>query len=165
MYKLPEGLRHELRDPLGEVIPEEKLKESIPAGALVIAVGDVVAHTCYRMNVQPQLTIIDYQTQRDGEIDFADDLKKMGEHVVSVKNPAGEVTRELWQAISDALASEIPMRIEVEGEEDLAVIPCILLAPNDSYLLYGLWNAGLVLVQITPAVRKRVETALKFMEV
>ena len=165
MYKLPDGLRKELRDPLGDVIPEEKLVESLPENALVIAVGDMVAHTCYRMNVKPKLTIIDYHTQREGRIEFADDLEKMGEVVVSVKNPAGELTRELWQAIKDALASDKSTRIEVDGEEDLATIPCVMLAPNDSYLLYGLWNAGLVLVQITPAVRKRAESALKFMEV
>jgi uncharacterized protein (UPF0218 family) len=165
LYKLPEGLRNELRDPLGEVIPEETLRESIPAGALVIAVGDMVAHTCYRMNVKPQLTIIDFHTQREGRIDFAEDLQSMGERVVEVKNPAGELTRQLWQAIKDALASEESVRIEVDGEEDLATIPCVLLAPNDSYLLYGLWNAGLVLVKITPAVRKRAESALKLMEV
>jgi uncharacterized protein (UPF0218 family) len=164
LYKLPDVLRQEFRDPLGDVISEDKLKDAIPTDALVIAVGDMVAHTCYRKNIKPHLTIIDYHTQREGEIEFADDLKNLGDFVVAVNNPAGEITQDLWQAISDALASDKSVRIEVEGEEELATIPCVILAPDDSYLLYGLWNAGLVLVRITPEVRKRVETVLKFME-
>jgi uncharacterized protein (UPF0218 family) len=163
--KLPEGLRRELRDPLGRVIPEDELDKSIPQGALVIAVGDMVAYTLYRKQIKPHLTIIDYHTQRDDKVQFENELKTMGESVVQVHNPAGEVTRELWQAIKGALSSEKSVRIEVVGEEDLATIPCVMLAPNGAYLLYGLWNRGLVLVEITPATRKKVETALKLMEV
>lgn len=165
MYKLPDSLKLELRDPLGEVISEDELVDRIPAGAMLIAVGDMVAYTVYKKQLRPHLTIVDFHTQRDDTIEFKDELKKMGESVVSVDNPAGEITRELWQAIKNALASERSVRIEVVGEEDLATIPCVMLAPNGSFLLYGLWNRGLVLVEITPKTRKRVETALKLMEV
>ena len=165
LYKLPERLKRELREPLGDVIPEEELGERLPDGASIIAVGDMVAHTLFRMNIQPQVTIIDFHTQRDEKVTFADDLRSMGEVSVEVRNPAGVITRELWEAIKDAISSEKRVRIEVEGEEDLATIPCVMLAPNGTFLLYGLWNQGLVLVEITAGIRKRAETALKLMEV
>lgn len=165
MYKLPDRLRNELRDPLGDIIEEDKLVERLPREALIMAVGDMVAYTLHKLDYEPHLTIVDFHTQREGKIPFEKELKSMGEDVVSVENPAGEITRELWQAIKEALASEVSVRIEVAGEEDLATIPCVMLAPNGSYLVYGLWNRGLVLVEITPTTRKRVETALKLMEV
>lgn len=165
MYRLPDSLRHELRDPLGDVIAEEELPGRISEGALLMAVGDMVAYTAYRFKLKPHLTIVDFQTQRDGNIDFADELRTMGEKVVRVDNPQGEITKDLWDAIEDALASERSVRIEVNGEEDLATIPCVLLAPGGSFLLYGLWDRGLVLVEITPEVRKRARTVLKLMEV
>jgi uncharacterized protein (UPF0218 family) len=164
-YKLPEKLKRELREPLGEVIHEDELSNHLPMDASIIAVGDMVAYTLYRKKYKPQLTIIDFHTQRDEKVQFEAELKRMGEHVVQVENPAGEITRDLWQAIKDALKSPKSVRIEVSGEEDLATIPCVMLAPNGTYLVYGLWNRGLVLVEITPVTRKRVETALKLMEV
>ena len=163
--KLPDRLINEMRDPLGEVISEDELDDKLPKDKLTIAVGDMVAYTLYKKKYQPHLTIIDYHTQRNEIIQFAEELSQMGETVIKVKNPAGEITRELWEAIKKALASEKSVRIEVEGEEDLATIPCVMLAPNGAALLYGLWDRGLVLVEITPSVRKRVETAMKLMEV
>jgi uncharacterized protein (UPF0218 family) len=165
LYKLPDRLKNELREPLGDVIPENELPERLPHDANIIAVGDMVAYTLFKFKYQPHVTIIDYHTQRDETVKFADELKTMGEEVINVRNGAGEITRELWQAIKDALASDKTVRIEVDGEEDLATIPAVMLAENGSYLLYGLWNRGLVLVEITAAIRKRVETALKLMEV
>ena len=39
--------------------------------------------------------------------------------------------------------------IIVDGEEDLAVLPVVLLAPLDSLVFYGQRNQGLVLVKVT----------------
>jgi uncharacterized protein (UPF0218 family) len=165
IFKLPDRLKSELREPLGDVIPEDELPERLPQDARIIAVGDMVAYTLYKMNYKPHLTIIDFHTQRDEKVEFASELREMGETVVKLQNPAGEITRELWQAIKDALESPRSVRIEVEGEEDLATIPAVMLAENGAYLVYGLWNRGLVLVEITATTRKRVESALKLMEV
>ena len=165
MYRLPGSLRSELRDPLGEVVTEDELPGRLPGGALLMAVGDMVAYTAYRLRLEPHLTIVDFQTQRDDNISFADELRTMGEAVIHVDNPAGEITKELWQAVEDALASDRSVRIEVNGEEDLAVLPCVMLAPDGSYLLYGLWDRGLVLVEINSHTRERADKVLKLMEV
>lgn len=165
LYKLPERVKRELRDPLGEIITDSDLTEKLPKTSTIIAVGDMVAHTLYKNNYQPHLTIIDFHTRGETSVQFKSELREMGEKVKKVTNPAGVITRELWQAIKDALDSKVPVRIEVSGEEDLATIPCVMLAPNGSYLLYGLWDRGMVLVEISPETRKRVETALKLMEV
>ena len=37
----------------------------------------------------------------------------------------------------------------VKGEEDLAVLPCLLIAPEDAVILYGQPNEGLVFVNVS----------------
>ena len=47
-----------------------------------------------------------------------------------------------------------PVIIEVKGEEDLAVLPCILNAPKDTFILYGQPKEGVVLVCVNEAFNK-----------
>jgi uncharacterized protein (UPF0218 family) len=39
----------------------------------------------------------------------------------------------------------------VDGEEDLAVLPCLLNSPKDAFILYGQPNEGVVLVKVDEA--------------
>ena len=73
---------------------------------------------------------------------------------VSVDNPAGIITDELIKTLSEAFASEKPLRIFVRGEEDLATLPVILMAPLDSVVLYGQPDEGVVFVKVTEEKRK-----------
>jgi len=50
--------------------------------------------------------------------------------------------------------------IIVNGEEDLAVIPCVLMAPNDSIILYGQPGEGIVVVEAD----KLKETAKRMLD-
>ena len=42
-----------------------------------------------------------------------------------------------------------PVRITVNGEEDLLVLPVCIHAPDNAIVMYGQPNEGLVLVEIT----------------
>ena len=48
-----------------------------------------------------------------------------------------------------------PVRITVFGEEDLLVLPVCIHAPDNSIVLYGQPNEGLVLVEITTEIRNK----------
>jgi uncharacterized protein (UPF0218 family) len=63
---------------------------------------------------------------------------------IRVKNPAGSITDELVRALSDAVLHP-PVTIFVEGEEDLAVIPLVIAAPEGTVVLYGQPHEGVVL--------------------
>jgi len=52
----------------------------------------------------------------------------------------------------------------VNGEEDLLVIPVCIYAPDNSVVMYGQPNEGLVIVKITPEIRNKTQTLLKSME-
>jgi hypothetical protein len=67
------------------------------------------------------------------------------------------------QIIKKAFSSEPPVRIIVDGEEDLLVIPACILAPENSVVMYGQPNEGLVIVQITPKIRAKVQKILDAM--
>ena len=56
-----------------------------------------------------------------------------------------------------------PVRITVMGEEDLLVLPVCIYAPDNSIVLYGQPNEGLVLVEISTEIRNKVQTLLDLM--
>jgi len=56
-----------------------------------------------------------------------------------------------------------PVRITVMGEEDLFVLPVCIYAPDNSIVLYGQPNEGLVLVEISTEIRNKVQTLLDLM--
>jgi uncharacterized protein (UPF0218 family) len=104
------------------------------------------------------------------QVQIIDCLEKRGKRLVpingeintklSCKNPPGEITEESMQIIKKAFSSEPPVRIIVDGEEDLLVIPVCILAPENSVVMYGQPNEGLVIVQITPKIRAKVQKIL-----
>jgi uncharacterized protein (UPF0218 family) len=79
-----------------------------------------------------------------------------------VRNPAGVITDELWDAIETVLKhlEKGPFCIEVEGEEDLASLAAIYLAPGGVTVIYGLPNKGVVVVKATAAHKQKVKEVL-----
>jgi uncharacterized protein (UPF0218 family) len=53
-----------------------------------------------------------------------------------------------------------PVCIEVDGEEDLASLAAISLAPGGVTVIYGLPNKGVVVVDATTANKKKVKEVL-----
>ena len=96
----------------------------------------------------PDLGIIDHRIQRK---DHNYDIIRT-ENILEADNPAGTITENLWETIEEAISLTLKDSekriIVVEGEEDLAVLPCLLIAPEDAVILYGQPNEGLVFVNV-----------------
>ncbi len=163
MYKLPPNLRSRLRKPLGKIVTTAELERELNPKAKCIVVGDESAITLSKKNYNIQLAIIDFKTQRRQDKALKLEVSKIGEKIIKVTNPKGTITDELWSAIVQGLQEPKPVRIEVTGEEDLAFIPCMLLAPNDAVVVYGYPGKGLVLAWVTPKNRRAVQDALELM--
>lgn len=89
------------------------------------------------------------------------ELGSWGDLSFRVRNPAASVTREAWDAIRLGLQHpEGPVRVVVEGEEDLLGIPCFLEAPEGAVVLYGMPNQGVVVVRVDAAFKTRVAALL-----
>ena len=157
---LKDSTRKKLQRVYGKLIREEDLKD---IQGDIFAVGDVVTHTLLALNISPKIAIVDYKTKR-GKIEF-EDVKNFGEKIVKVYNPPGTITPELWRAVRRAIESSEKVKIEVDGEEDLAVIPVVFFANIGANVIYGMPNTGLVLLKVTHEDKRMVEEIIKEMEV
>jgi uncharacterized protein (UPF0218 family) len=159
-YRLPEALRAELARPFGPVLQEADLAAAV-AGKTVVAVGDVVSLTLKRLGLAPQAFVCDFSTQR-GTRDplYEHELGSWGVRVVRATNPAGLLTRAAWDAMRAALQGPGPVRVEVEGEEDLLGIPAFLESPIGARVLYGMPRRGVVVVEVTAAFQAQVRELL-----
>jgi len=83
---------------------------------------------------------------------------------LTVDNPAAEITPQSIDIIKKAFTMKPPVRISVNGEEDLLVIPVCIFAPENAVILYGQPNEGLVIVKITPEIRNKTQKLLDSME-
>ena len=163
--QLPDDLRDQLKTPLGNLINDndpnkENIIKKISAESVLITVGDKTTENILQLGLKPQIQIIDGLEKRNQRIVPTDDTINTK---LSCKNPPGEITEESMQIIKKAFSSEPPVRIIVDGEEDLLVIPVCILAPENSVVMYGQPNEGLVIVQITPKIRAKVQKILDAM--
>ncbi len=131
--------RAELKKPLGRLYKQTGDAKELKGK--IISVGDFVSHSLLKAGVYPDIVIIDGRVEREKT-----ELKIEGYQGVKVKNPAGRVTKELWDAVKKAIEGKAPLKIEVEGEEDLAVMPAVMLAPAGTKVAYGQPGEGLVAV-------------------
>jgi uncharacterized protein (UPF0218 family) len=160
---LPVELRDELKVPLGEVVGEELLSTVLKDALKIVTVGDICSLTVFEAGMVPDVAVVDFKTRRGEVEDKRPKILKIGQTVINVKSPAGELTRELWDAVSDAYGASVPVRIEVSGEEDLAALPCIWLAPPGTAVIYGLPGVGLVVVH-NESAKIKVENVLSNMK-
>ena len=163
--KLPPLLRDQLKTPLGILLPEkdvtkENILKHISDNSYVITVGDRTTEKMIDFELIPSLQIIDSQEKR-----VKRDPPKNTAIVTDLicNNPAAEITTQSMEIIKKAFSSETPVRITVNGEEDLLVIPVCIYAPKNSVVLYGQPNEGLVIVQITSEIRNKTQRLLDSM--
>ena len=163
--QLPDDLRDQLKNPLGTLINDddpnkENIIKKISAESVLITVGDKTTENILQFGLRPQIQIIDGLEKRNQCIVPADDTVNTN---LSCRNPPGEITEESIQVIQKAFSCESPVRIMVDGEEDLLVIPVCIHAPENSIVMYGQPNEGLVIVTITPEIRAKVQKILDIM--
>ena len=162
--KLPDSLRDQLKIPLGKLIPESEvnkhnLQKQIK-NSYVITVGDRTTEKMIDFGLVPSLQIIDNQEKR---------IKRQpakGEFSTQLEcdNPAAEITMQSIDMIKKAFTCKPPVRLVINGEEDLLVIPVCIHAPENALVLYGQPNEGLVIVRITPEIRNKTQRILDSME-
>lgn len=164
--KLPDSLRDRLKIPLGDLIPENQVSKSniqkyLPKNSYLITVGDRTTEKMIAFGLIPSLQIIDNQEKRVKREPTKND-NTYTELVCN--NPAAEITPQSINVIKKAFVSKTPVRLTVVGEEDLLVIPVCIHAPENSLVMYGQPNEGLVIVKITPEIRNKTQRLLDLME-
>ena len=162
---LSENLREQFKKPLGTLIqdadPEkDKIIKKIYSESSVITVGDRTTETLLNLGLIPQIQVVDgLEKRKPHEIPVIVTLNTE----LTCENPSAEITDESVSTIKKAFSSEPPVRIIVNGEEDLLVLPICIHAPDNSIIMYGQPNEGLVIIQITPDIRAKIQKLLDLM--
>ena len=149
LYRLPDELRVELKKPWGRLIPslevsKELLIKEVGGAKLVVAVGDATSETLGRLSIQPEIYVVDGKEKRGARTPPVLRVK----NEIRARNPPGFICEEALRAILKALGLEKPVRILVEGEEDLLALVFFATYPSTTVLFYGQPNEGLVVTKV-----------------
>ena len=131
----------------------------------IVTVGDICTIKIFEQIREPDLAIVDLKTKRNTLLD-PEQLKimnKIGYNNIEVRNPAGTISKALWKAIESSLSEEKSSKITVKGEEDLAALAVISMAPEEAKVIYGMPDRGMVVVDVNQQSKKRANDFLKRM--
>lgn len=164
--KLPDSLRDQMKIPLGDLILENQVNKSniqkhLQENSYLITVGDRTTEKMISFGLVPSLQIIDNYEKRVKREPTTSTIQYTE---LTCNNPAAQITPASIDVIKKAFTSKTPVRLTVVGEEDLLVIPVCIHAPENSVVLYGQPNEGLVIVKVTPEIRNKTQRILDLME-
>jgi hypothetical protein len=146
-----------LKKPFGRLVPDaqvtkQKILSLVKGAKKIIAVGDATAERLLGFGVIPDLAVVDGRERRRAR-DSPEYLAKE----MRCANPAGAISKKAIGTLKEALSEKQPVRVVVDGEEDMLALPLFVMAPLDSVVMYGQPLEGLVLVKVTAAKRKQAK--------
>jgi GTP-dependent dephospho-CoA kinase len=159
-YVISEELRKRLKEPLGELLPDKKATKAAILSRLhgskkdpsdiVVSIGDRTTRKMHEFSIQANLEIIDGKERRNPVEKFP--YEGNASRYLKAINQPGGISSDLLSALRKSLdliskKSELPVRIEVEGEEDLAALPVMAFFPPETTVLYGQPGLGLVIAR------------------
>ena len=163
MRVLPDNLRDLLKEPIGQLVDEKQLLKLLKNAKYIVSVGDLVTYTLLKHEIEPVFCIVDFKTRRGVcSSEIIEVIKSFGKKSIVVQNPPATISDDLWNVIEMAYENlEMgSLRIEIEGEEDLASLAAIYLAPSDVTIIYGLPDKGVLVVKPTRENKKFVKEVL-----
>jgi uncharacterized protein (UPF0218 family) len=147
-----------LKRPFGTLIPDKQVTKQKVASMLkgatkVIAVGDATTERLVGFGMTPDIAVIDGKERRSKRSYPANYSAKE----LRCANPAGTISKDAVKVLQDAMQMPPPVRVLVDGEEDMLALPIFAMAPEGSAALYGQPLEGLVVVKITQAKQKQAK--------
>lgn len=164
--KLPIGiLVHGDRNDLELVLPELRLIISRVKPVMICSVGDEVTRLCNRSGIPLDIAAVDFRVERHEKYHSFEDVGFTSvRKIKSIYNPPGHLMRNLVRSVEKAIRyseSGNTAVIHVIGEEDLAALPIILLAPLGSLVVYGQPGEGVVAVEVTEEVKHKLVSLIE----
>jgi len=154
-YFLPDEMKLELRKIWGipifgskkEVVKKYQKIIKERGFKKIITVGDY----CSR-NLSSNVKIFDGKIKRRK-------IKKILNYSLGCQNRAGTIQKEVWPILKKAIKRE--ENVFVNGEEDLLVIPTVLLSGKNNAVIYGFPGKGICLIKVSPQIKKVFKELLK----
>ena len=125
----------------------------------IISVGDYTTEVLKKSNIIPWIEVVDLKTKR-GEKTYSSIPGS-----IILENPPGVITGSLIKEIKKAMEQSAHTRIEINGEEDLAVLPILFYADENTVVVYGVPDVGMAYIRPSEDSKKLVENIIKKMDV
>jgi GTP-dependent dephospho-CoA kinase len=154
---ITDNLRRIFKKPFGDLLIKDNYFIP-PHCPNLITVGDITTKNFNSLGLNQDVSVIDFKVARKRMFSNLFDLGFSGkEKIIKIENPSGCLTPALFNAAS--LAFELRKKndrviIEIEGEEDLSVLPLVLAAPLGSVIFYGQPDEGVVKINISEKNKK-----------
>lgn len=162
-FCLPDTMRQEMRKQYGDLYPGDGIEtaklmlQDMGNPPKLIAIGDITTFNLLQCDSIPDISVIDEKTHREAVTsNIIKGIRRSNFRPLYVCNPPGYVTKELVSAIGKALDYDEPVQIIVDGEEDLAALPAIVMAPISSVVIYGLPDKGAIMVRVTLKIKDQI---------
>jgi uncharacterized protein (UPF0218 family) len=126
----------------------------------IVAVGDMVSKNMIEHSLPVSIIVVDSKMLREK----IKPIKSAAQTILRVKNPAGTLSRETWSVLEEALKQKQLTKVLVEGEEDLFTLVAVALAPDNTLVVYGQPNEGLVALTVNKETRQKVQLILDAMQ-
>lgn len=150
---LPPALRQKLKQPFARLV-----KKIAKPRFMTIAVGDIAAASLIREKIKIDLAIVDLKTRRRK---IFSGLKSLGlPPGLTSTNPASTINSKAVQQILKCLKDNYPTLL-IDGEEDLLVLPAVLLSPLKTTVFYGQPDQGLVKITVSEASKTKALKLLR----
>lgn len=150
--RLSQSVRAKLKKPFGKII---KIDSALKKFDRLISVGDICTTNLLKNKIMPDISVVDFFVNRKRSFYNLTQLGFASANPdVIIKNEAGQISKILIESIENALRENNKAVILVDGEEDLAAIPAILLSPLGTALIYGQPQKGAVLTEIEPQTKE-----------
>jgi len=133
---------------------------------LTVSIGDYCTKKLLDHNFLPNIIIFDGKTQRLTNVELY-----LGDYTIKdAINPpewiSDKASKILENTITFSTANNCRVAVRIQGEEDLLVIPTILVLPVGSIVVYGQppFNkddqGGLVIINVQPELKSRIKLLL-----
>jgi pantetheine-phosphate adenylyltransferase len=101
-----------------------------------ITVGDIVSASL--QHLKPDVCVVDYKAER----------KRIKTRVhadieLKTQNPRGKITAHAWNSVKRAVSHSRRVKIIVQGEEDLLVLPFLYFSPKNTIIAFGMRGVGI----------------------
>ncbi|MGC8609624.1 MAG: GTP-dependent dephospho-CoA kinase family protein [Thermoplasmata archaeon] len=155
---LTDDVKKEIQENNGKITNIEEIRR-LSSSYKITSVGDVTTSNLRDADIDIFLEVVDLKTKRGEKIYPHQDGS------LHITNDPGTISCDLIIAIKNAFLNNIKTRIEVDGEEDLAVLPIIYYSICNTVVVYGIPNVGMALLIVDDNLKQNAGRILERMPV
>lgn len=167
-YSITETLRSDVKSPIGRLVKDSEVRKDVlePYFArpdLKVSVGDRTTERLIEFNLSPNLEIIDTIEKRAQRPALR--ISK-DQQLLVARNKSGTISSDALSKLGKCLEvllrdSQKRVRLVIDGEEDLLVLPVVAFFPSGTIVFYGQPHEGLVIIDSKDSTERAKEMLLQ----